>query len=505
MPKFNLYKIPKDNEPGLIKKIESVGLTLLAKLPQNEKNGYHLNFYFSLQPDLVDIWWVDTYKEFFEGHNQPKNKIYCAILLISNDSYCYAISLGKAHFYLRPFCNPDFGLELAERIVDEAELRIKNSKFFKSKKSKSITTYHQGSPIDYAGGESWHFLKAKTINKEKWGEVASFGTSAQLCLGIEPLELPDLIERIEFTLTTPSNFLLPKTTIINDKMETNILDERLVKAILNSGDGEKIKIDDVMVSGVDFIFPEDNKYSLYQKGHWNEKTEPQELTLLTLLKFVHEKGLNLEKSINDINVQIIKEHGRPHSDSIKVFLDYTDDERFCLIDGKWHQFNQSYVDYLANEVDKLDIDYDAKFDISTPLIESDFNKEREKHDGFINYDKKLDSLDGKFKIEKLDLLKDQCIYFVKIGTAQKQNYVIDQAVNAIKLLQNSNGSLSIQGKNYPIKQICLWMILKNKKPIEKLSDLKSLILQMKLADWKKATQDAGFDPRVKINYRILKS
>ncbi|MEX0829563.1 MAG: DUF6119 family protein [Nitrospirales bacterium] len=498
MPKFNLYRIPKTKQPALITKLESVGLT---RLPEKQKNGYSLNFYFSKKPDSIAIWWLEIYKDFFDQTEQPQNQIYFAVLIVSNDHHCYAISLGKAHFYLRPFCDSDFGLELAERIVDETELRIKNSKFFKSKKSKTITTYHQGSPIDSSGGESWHYLKAKTINKVEWGEVASFGTSTQLCLPINPFDLPNLIERIEVALKTPRKFLLPKTTKIDDQELMQILDNRLVQAISKTGPGEKIKIDDVMVSGVDFIFQDENKYSLYQKGHWNEKGDPQDLTLEALTGFVHAKGLTLESSINDIHVQIIKEHGKSHSESIKVFLDYTDDERFCLIDGKWHQFNQSYIDFLADEVDQLQIDYEEKFDISSDMNEPDFNCEREKNDGFTNYDKKIESLDGKFRVEKLDLYKNQCIYFVKIGSTQKQNYVIDQALNVIKIFQSTGGSLNINGQDTKIKHICLWMILKKKNKIDKLSELRSLILQMKLVNWKKETQDAGYTPNVKINYK----
>ena len=123
MPKYNIYKINKEREIDLIEKLDSVNLTLSKSILVD---GYTLSFYFSKEPKDIDIWWVDIYSEFLEEGNIPYNKVYFATMIISNNDYCYAVSLGKAHFYLRNFCDPDFGLDLAERIADEKNLKIKN-------------------------------------------------------------------------------------------------------------------------------------------------------------------------------------------------------------------------------------------------------------------------------------------------------------------------------------------------------------------------------------------
>jgi hypothetical protein len=168
MAKYNLYRIPKAKEESLIGKLRISGL---EQISEQNLEGFHMKFFFSSQPDEVDIWWVETYREFL-GEETPKNLIYFGVLLISGQEICYAVSLGKAHFYLSQFCDTEFGLNLAERIIDEQDLKIKNSKYYKSAKSKMITTYQQGSQITIDSGESMHYVKAKTINKNMWGEMA---------------------------------------------------------------------------------------------------------------------------------------------------------------------------------------------------------------------------------------------------------------------------------------------------------------------------------------------
>lgn len=122
MPKYNIYKIKDGNREALQRKLSTVGL-----IAKNEKQigDYTAKFYFSDKPDLVKIWWVDLYKDFIDVNELPNNELYFGILLLVNKEICYAISFGKAHFYLREYCDGEFGLNLAERIVDENNLRIK--------------------------------------------------------------------------------------------------------------------------------------------------------------------------------------------------------------------------------------------------------------------------------------------------------------------------------------------------------------------------------------------
>lgn len=185
-------------------------------------------------------------------------------------------------------------------------------------------------------------------------------------------------------------------------------------------------MEEFTISGVNFIFSDADNYSLYLKGHSREKIEVENLNIDNLLAFVKETGINLHETLDDIQVHVHREHGRNYSQPLKFYLDFIDDEeRHCLIDGVWHKFNQSYLEYLQREVDTIELEYNEVFDIDKGVNEDAFNKARVEKDGFINYDKELTSLDGKYRIEKMDLYKDNDLFFVKIGTPQKLSYVID--------------------------------------------------------------------------------
>ena len=194
MAKFNVYKMDKAKESSLLEKLQAVGL---SRSGQKTVDGFTLSFYLSQEPEAIDIWWTDLYIDYLGTDEKPKNKAYFAVFLISNTSMLYAISMGKSHFYLKDFCDTDFGINLAERIADNSHLKLKNSKLFGGKKSKNIISYQENSEFEYDSGESIQYVKAKTIDKEKWGEVASFGNSVQLHLEITPDDLPNLVNVFE--------------------------------------------------------------------------------------------------------------------------------------------------------------------------------------------------------------------------------------------------------------------------------------------------------------------
>ena len=68
MAKFNLYKIVPTQKDDLVKKLESVGL---IKTGTQTIDGFTFDFYFSSNPDEVDIWWTGVYKDFLGGIESP--------------------------------------------------------------------------------------------------------------------------------------------------------------------------------------------------------------------------------------------------------------------------------------------------------------------------------------------------------------------------------------------------------------------------------------------------
>ncbi len=316
MTKYNLYRISHDQLDAMVEKLQSVGL---SKVGEQDSNEYRLSFFFSKTPDPVSIWWADEYFEFLQSEPTPKNQVFFGVLVVSKGEVCYAVSLGKSHFYLKSFCDLDFGLNLAERIVDSDNLKIKNSKFYKSKKSKTITTYHDGSEVDFDSGESMHYLKAKTVDPTKWGTVASFGNSVLLNIPLTPRDLPELIEQIEEELKKPAINNLPRVEQVKDEEVIAELDRKLANAILASEAGSDVDIDEFTVSGVNFVFSDAFSYSLYVKGQSANKAPCEELSVRKLVSFVRQLGINLQDTIDDIRVTVHRETGRDFSSPLSRF------------------------------------------------------------------------------------------------------------------------------------------------------------------------------------------
>ena len=495
MAKFNLYKIYSDQREKLIEKFNSVGLT---KIGSKNIDGFSLDFYFSNDLEPIPIWWTDIYKDFFGEVEKPKNKIFFATLLIYNPQVIYAVSLGKSHFYLKHFCDSDFGLNLAERIADDINPKIKNSKFYKSRKNKIITTYQEGSGIDFDSGESLHYLRAKTINKDKWGKTASFGHSAQFNIEIKPEELPDFIRKIEEVLKQKSRIKLPKVILVEDEETQKKLDGLLAKVSTESSQSSTVQESDITLSGVDFIFSDQYEYSFYVRGNRDSRTDKGELTLDRLRQLISDKNVNLETQLNEVKVKAHNEFGRDFSVSLKETLDFVEEkERYCLINGKWYQFNQSYLDFLKEEVDNLG--FKTQEDVND-RTEQEFNQ-RKGREGFINCDRLNEILCKKYRVEKIDLYKDKILYFVKFGTPQKMNYVVDQAANTVKLLQNNQSKIHINDEEKEVETICLWLVFDRRQRFKKLSELNSLIFHMKLADWKRIVQNARYKPVIYVSYK----
>lgn len=511
MAKFNIYKMDKVKESNLLEKLQAVGL---SRSGQKTVDGFTLSLYLSQEPQAIDIWWTDLYADYLGTTEKPKNKAYFAVFLISNSSLLYVISMGKSHFYLKDFCDSDFGINLAERIADNKHFKLKNSKLFGGKKSKSIISYQENSEFEYDSGESIHYLKAKTTDIERWGEVASFGNSAQFHLEITPNDLPELVKSIEKELQKEPKIILPRATAILNEVKITELDQKLAQEILNSTNAG-VRPSEATVSGVDFVFLDKNQYFfIFDRQRYNIEGE---LNLVALREFINQQSIDLPTRINEIKVMVSDEYTNGYTKPLKFFLDYVDDERHFLLDGKWHIFNQNYIEFLQKQIDErialekpsINFSNSAFIQWRDGLSGEDktthvyaeyyFNTLRE-GDGYKNLDRHIETLQ-QYKIEKLDLYKDDTAYFVKIGTPQKLGYVVDQAVATIKILQSQTSTIRIDGEDIKPKNICLWLIFDRQKEIAKISEIKSLIFLMKLAEWQRQCSNAGYNPIVRIGYK----
>jgi uncharacterized protein (TIGR04141 family) len=271
------------------------------------------------------------------------------------------------------------------------------------------------------------------------------------------------------------------------------------------------------ISGIDFIFLGDFNYVLI--GGISDIPISHDMNIGQLLACIRQAGFTLSPlSLNEIKIKADSEDGRGFTKKLKEILDYTDDDWHYLRDGKWFVFNQNYKDGLIAQVDSLEIETLEKTDYSESdfliwrdslpeterkkwYAEKYFNEKVASEHGFMLFDRNIQP-DSGYRVEYCDLLKDNCLFFVKIGTPQKLAYVIDQSISSLRLLIKNKGKISIDGTEYKPKQYAIWLILDRRTRISKLSDIKSIIFMQRLSDWIREVRNAGIQPRIIVSYKV---
>ena len=118
---------------------------------------------------------------------------------------------------------------------------------------------------------------------------------------------------------------------------------------------------------------------------------------------------------------------------------------------------------------------------------------------FINTDRKvtLSKFDDfrRYKLEISDAINGDTLAFVKKGTLQKLNYVIDQSLVSFKYLQENNWELNIGDDRRRIRKMCLVMLFE-RQAFESLTETESIIFKMKLNEWRKKLLGSNIEPQI---------
>lgn len=495
--KLNVFKIPKERVKDLRDKFKSPSLGL--KIINSQTFGkYQADFFFSKDVKNIPIPWVDTYEEFFT-EEKPANTIYFGCYLWESDKFCFALSYGKCHFYLRQFCDHDFGTYIAKRIANEKDIRQKSSKKFAGRKKKEIKSYTKNSQLDIESGESVDYLQASIIKDQiiNFGNSGKFGSSVLLSLDIEKDKLPDFFKDLVTAIDLKENFPLPRTTIIDNTVQSKKFEEDLIKEIIGNSDKTDFTSNSPELFGVDFVFSGNEKYKLSHRG--NESDYLEELTIESLRKYISDYSVPKEE-IMGIKVIVEKEDSKPYMKYIKDSLDYiVDRQNVILSQGRWMEFNEDYVDQLDEYIDEIEIEPTEESLIEIEKInEGQFNKNMVSL-GYENADKNFSKIKipSGVAIEAWDLRKDDVVYAVKIGTPQKLGYVCDQSNNTLEIIKKKS---NIRKLDINFKTYCLWIVLDRSEKIKKLSEIKSIIFKQKLESWARKCLEFGIIPKIKISY-----
>lgn len=175
MPALNFFRLYQNQKSNLLRLLEEKGIKhLQSRKVTYGKEEYTLSLYFSVVPKKSYVKWIKHLQEIFEIPDKAVDN-YCAVMLIESPRLLYAVSFGVAHFFVSRFADMDFGVNIAARIL--SSYKIKNSREFGGKTTKSILTYDQIPELAFDGGESVNYIRGAPAEKEKWGNNVSCGQS----------------------------------------------------------------------------------------------------------------------------------------------------------------------------------------------------------------------------------------------------------------------------------------------------------------------------------------
>ena len=352
--KLNVFFVPDWNVSALKAKFDQVGL----KAIHTATDGiWETAFYFSSEQTPAEIPWVSTFAEFFAGL-QAQNLIYFGAYVFEQPSRCYVLTYGKAHFYVRPFCDHDFGIEVAKRIADEDDIKQKASKRFAGRRKKEIGSYTSNTRLDIESGESVDYLQAGILDSSRkdFGRTAKFGSSVLLNAPIDKTGIGKLLDKVTVALSSPPTFALPRTAEITDAAEVARYDVILLDAIASDDRSTDFTHTGPEIVGVNFVFSGNEQYTLTAGHHRRRVLGEADLDLDALRDYIKEEAVG-RNDILGIRIKVDNEGQRTYSKTLKDSLDYiVDGENVMLSQGRWLRFNENYVDQLNNSVDGIAIE-----------------------------------------------------------------------------------------------------------------------------------------------------
>lgn len=282
--RLNIFSISKNDLPELRKKLATIGMSILHS---EEQADWHGDFYFSNDPKPGVIDWAETFQTYFDKVPKPENINYFAVYIFTKGNRVFAISYGKAHFYLRQFCDHDFGVEVAKRVAYEYDIRQTSSRRFAGKRKKDIKSFAANTRLDVESGESVDYLQAAIITDKQsdFGRTGKFGSSAQFMLHIIPSEIGAFLNKLEAEMKNDPLFPLPRTTIITEDLEVAKYNRMLINELLGSAEASEFTDNSYDLYGVDFVFPNDGRYRIWCPKY-DEDLEVERLSIADLRKFI---------------------------------------------------------------------------------------------------------------------------------------------------------------------------------------------------------------------------
>lgn len=547
MASVNIYKISENNLEKLTEHLENQyvlkNTNILEDRAVDPDTGEifegicSMSLYYSSGADQKDLSWnwllVSFGQETVTIDCSPKS-----VVLITQRNANYAVTFGHSYFRVDQFSDKEWALDFARRLqfYNVRTTAITNPN---SQRNKTVSTYLDYENLDFGSGEALTKLKAQVrlpVDFTLFSDSIEFGNSIRLhCEEPSLRKISEMIKYIENTIATEDiKVRIPFFKIIKD-----------VEQIINLREALKLEVErnlmlidfsEYQIYATRVVFNDNHEYKLLHKGKGKMCST---LSIETIQIFMEENGFTFKDDLLDIRIVVYADGRSIYRTTIEKMIFYTNDETQSLLsNGLWYVYNEDYVQYLTDSNAEISVEYDPNLNFSSAShqqylddifqrdqtdeqyrgwteaqirkkIKDTNYKERFYNEslitqGYANFDRDLIRI-GKHKLEVADLYKDNSIYAVKFGNSSgKLCYAVDQSLEAIKACHRKEIALE-----HPIENVYLWLVLEraNALPLANgqpdLNTLEMIIFKNKLDQWKKEIRLLGYQPKIRINYKVI--
>lgn len=396
----------------------------------------------------------------------------------------YAVSFGYSSIFLSNYCNRDFGLDFAERVLSKQSVDVESLRYVNVNKKKSITVFSEDAVPNVTYGSADEYLKGRvevanfsdTYDKALITKLLfyinssfEFGASVKMVEAkqnrisrISSLEqLSEVIVLIDAFLSKNMSeaykdrsikLAIPRLKFVSSKDQLNeSLDQLLVQAF--ETDTASVGIDFYSVIGADIIINEGSDVKLRHPGV--SAVTIKDLTINDIKTYVYDANIGELKALID-GMKVEFENGSERSLKKCLIADVTyDNKTYVLVDGKWATYNDTFIEHINREIAKI-IDEDIIEVKGAPYSISDHELAEYYNDNPQDFDRKyreyvyntliadkegmklLDTRNNLIKkypnVEVMDLLNVNEIIHVKIGDPGKFIENIEQSMLASQVM-----------------------------------------------------------------------
>lgn len=472
---YNIYKIPHGLSNEFKEFLETKQFEEIPLFDSMFANTYGFTFslLFCDKDNRNGSAWMRLLSEFTnpEYNLERELKVYGAVLLCINETSCFAVSFGNAHFYMNAYCEYSFGISVAEHLINLDTVQSQQNLSHGSRINRTYMDFYGSTPITYRSGEIPTFVKGSSLNKELWGDTISCGVSAQFRWKERPYEICEKLSLLDQALGESPNFHLPQLVELDSDHDSDKISDlflSLANSISQYDESELntrfLSFPSFYMSGTSIV--QNNPICYKISCNRKVKIVNGDLTISTIKDFLVSLDQSLDESIRKTNISIDSGNGfSPYKPLIRYFEYVTNN--FCLNNGKWCYFNNSYLDRILKEARTIQysnhISDELRFDRQF-LVEYAKEKEiyvaseRQPYETYYNFhlseilnahlvhpDQSYadQNISRRLKYEICDVYVDGILYFVKIGSVSDFAYAFDQAMITLENIESSHNTLCL--------------------------------------------------------------